>query len=179
MAVPRRIVTGTNAQGKSHVVQDGPTPGFVDFSVLSMAELWKVDTVPADNSLEGDPADVDRIALEPPVGGVTCRIFTLEPETPGQQLTDEQMAVFLERYIGIEAHDDPGDPAWHTTKTVDLIVVLSGEMDMELDEDRVHLGPGDVVIQRGTRHAWRNTGTEPCTAVAMLISAQPLDGNST
>ena len=176
MVVPRRIVTGHDEQGRSCVVQDGPTPGFSDFSVISMADLWKVDTVPADNSLEGDPADVDRIVLEPPVGGVTCRIFTLEPETPGQQLTDEQMAAFQERYIGIEAHDDPTDPAWHTTKTVDLIVVLSGEMDLELDEDLAHLHPGDVVIQRGTRHAWRNTGTEPCTAVAVLVSAHPLDG---
>ena len=63
------------------------------------------------------------------------------------------------------------DQAMHTTRTIDYGIVLSGEIDLELDEGEVHLGPGDVVVQRGTRHAWRNRGSRPCTMAFVLISS--------
>ncbi len=61
----------------------------------------------------------------------------------------------------------------HQTPTVDVIVVISGEMDLVLDGGaEVHLQPGDSVVQRGTMHAWRNTGPEPCVAVAFMVRAK-------
>ena len=63
------------------------------------------------------------------------------------------------------------DPGMHTTPTIDYGIVLSGEIDLELDEGEVHLQAGDVVVQRGTRHAWRNRGTEPCRIAFVLISS--------
>jgi quercetin dioxygenase-like cupin family protein len=63
----------------------------------------------------------------------------------------------------------------HRTETVDYIVVLSGEIDMELDKgETVHMKTGDVMVQRGTYHTWLNRGTEPCRMMFVLIDAKPL-----
>ena len=59
----------------------------------------------------------------------------------------------------------------HTTRTIDYGIVLSGEIDLELDEGEVHLKAGDVVVQRGTRHAWRNRSSEPCRIAFVLIDS--------
>jgi quercetin dioxygenase-like cupin family protein len=62
----------------------------------------------------------------------------------------------------------------HTTRTVDYIILLSGEVTMLLDKGEVHMKPLDVVIQRGTNHAWVNKGKEPALLVAVLVDARPL-----
>jgi mannose-6-phosphate isomerase-like protein (cupin superfamily) len=63
------------------------------------------------------------------------------------------------------------NPDMHTTRTIDYGIVLSGELDLELDEGEVHLTAGDVIVQRGTRHAWHNRGTVPCKVAFVLISS--------
>ena len=61
----------------------------------------------------------------------------------------------------------------HKTKSVDYIIIIKGEVDMLLDEGEARaLKPGDVVIQRGTNHAWVNHGTEPALLVAVLVDAE-------
>ena len=70
--------------------------------------------------------------------------------------------------------DTTRHPGMHVTLTVDYIVLLSGEVTMLLDEDQVDLKPFDVVIQRGTNHAWVNYGTETAVLAAVLIDADPL-----
>ena len=62
----------------------------------------------------------------------------------------------------------------HETRSVDYGIVISGEIDMLVDEDEVHLKAGDVIVQRGTNHAWANRGTEPCRIAFVLIDAQEL-----
>ncbi|KKM91021.1 hypothetical protein LCGC14_1232730 [marine sediment metagenome] len=62
----------------------------------------------------------------------------------------------------------------HTTKTVDYIILLQGEVTLLLDEEEVELKPFDVVIQRGTNHAWINKGSTPALLAAILIDAEPL-----
>jgi mannose-6-phosphate isomerase-like protein (cupin superfamily) len=65
-------------------------------------------------------------------------------------------------------------PSMHTTRTVDYIILLSGQVTLLLDKGEVDLKPFDVVIQRGTNHGWVNRGTEPALLVAVLIDAKPL-----
>ena len=73
---------------------------------------------------------------------------------------------------------EPGvAPRSHRTDSIDYAVVLSGEIDMELDDGVVHLGPGDVVVQRGTIHNWVNRGTVPCVIAFALIGAKPVTRN--
>ena len=70
------------------------------------------------------------------------------------------------------ANHEPDNPGMHTTDTIDFEYVVSGEVWLELDDgEEVHLQPGDTVVQNGTRHAWRNKGTEPCTMVVFLLGA--------
>ena len=71
-----------------------------------------------------------------------------------------------------DSREHPRDPAMHRTKTIDYALVISGEIDMLLDDSEVHLKPGDVVIQRGTNHAWVNRGHAPCKVAFVLVDAK-------
>ena len=67
-------------------------------------------------------------------------------------------------------------PGMHKTATVDYAIVLSGEIDMELDDGRVvHLEAGDVLVQRGTIHNWVNRSNAPCVVAFVLIDARPVE----
>ena len=66
-------------------------------------------------------------------------------------------------------------PRNHRTSTIDYAVVISGEIDMELDDTTVHLRAGDVMVQRGTIHNWINRGTEPCVLAVILIAAKSVE----
>ena len=63
----------------------------------------------------------------------------------------------------------------HRTSSIDYIAVVSGEIDMELDDSRVHLRAGDVMVQRGTIHNWVNRGAAPCVLAVVLIDAKPVE----
>src|SRR5207248_1847037 len=87
------------------------------------------------------------------------------------------MAEVEEKLPGMIGHMEPDAPGMHTTDTVDFEVVLSGEVWLELDDGaEVHLKPGDTVVQNGTRHAWRNKGSEPATLVAFINGAVAVGG---
>jgi quercetin dioxygenase-like cupin family protein len=68
-------------------------------------------------------------------------------------------------------------PRNHRTDSIDYAVVLSGEIDMEMDDSVVHLKAGDVLVQRGTIHNWVNRGTAPCVMAFVLIDAEPVEAN--
>jgi mannose-6-phosphate isomerase-like protein (cupin superfamily) len=72
---------------------------------------------------------------------------------------------------------DPGvSPRMHRTDTIDYAIIMSGEIDMEMDDGlMVHLEAGDVLIQRGTVHNWINKGPEPCIVAFILIDAKPVE----
>lgn len=73
---------------------------------------------------------------------------------------------------GMAAHLEPDSPGMHTTATVDVEYVISGRCVLELDDGAtVELGPGDTVVQNGTRHAWRNPFAEPCVMFVVLVGA--------
>jgi uncharacterized cupin superfamily protein len=63
-------------------------------------------------------------------------------------------------------------PFMHRTRSIDYAVILSGEIDMMLDDSLVHLKPGDVVVQQATNHAWINRGTQPCRILFVLMDSK-------
>ena len=79
-----------------------------------------------------------------------------------------------ERGVGPEgpSRDKPRHPGMHRTRTIDYALILSGEIDMMLDDSEVHLKAGDVVVQRGTNHAWVNRGDQPCRVAFILIDGK-------
>ncbi len=168
---PRRIVTGHDVAGRSIVAIEDHAPN--RNGVLT--ELWTTARTPADNA---DPADAAAVAstLAPPDGGSRFRFFTVHPESNAAGMDPSARAAATRaRFAAMQAEDALVDttrhPAMHRTRTVDYIILLSGRVTLLLDEADVDLEPFDVVVQRGTNHAWVNRGAEPALLAAVLIDA--------
>jgi mannose-6-phosphate isomerase-like protein (cupin superfamily) len=168
----RRLVTGINAQGKSAIIEDGPAtkvrsvperPGY------HAAEIWVTHSspVPVD-----DPDRVDSISSAgPPCGGTVLRVIDFPPEPLDPAERDRSLrATFSKLYPDAEHRADKSPhPGMHVTDTVDYVIVLSGEIYAVLEEGEVLLKAGDVLIQRGTGHAWANRSGKNCRIAFVLI----------
>ena len=164
----RRIVTGIDSEGKSFFQEDGDSPGYLDLGAFVDEEIWIDDPINTDAGYV-DPALADKFNLEPPAGGSRARVFTFMPDK-GQSYDPETISQASQRFDPGPAMD-PENPGMHTTATIDYGIVLSGNITLELDEGSRELGPGDIVVQRATAHAWRNYSEEPCSMLFVLISS--------
>jgi mannose-6-phosphate isomerase-like protein (cupin superfamily) len=173
----RRIVTGHNEAGRSMMVFDGPSPHTLETKPgRGLINLWITESTPASNAGHTDAADRP-IRAEPPPHGSVMRFFQVAPAAEDAALSAEererQRAIAFERMGAAHTRvDTTRSPGMHKTKTVDYIILLSGEVTMLLDEGEVDLKPFDVVIQRGTNHAWVNRGSEPALFAGILIDAE-------
>jgi quercetin dioxygenase-like cupin family protein len=142
----RRVVTGHDAEGRAVVKIDEVCRNLISSRPGQQSCVaWTTDQSPAVN--DGDEDTSTRPTGTTLAGGSVFRIV---------------------RY-------DPGvAPRNHRTDSIDYAVVLSGEIDMELDASTVKLRAGDVLVQRGTIHNWNNRGTEPCVIAFVLIDAKPV-----
>ena len=169
----RRIVTGHNEDGRSIITIDGPPARSIGEDVGGLFELWNTDGNIIDTKDNLDRADQD-IILSPPTGGTKFRYFQINPTPEGipMEIMQEIAADAFEK-IGAEHHrlDTSKHPAMHKTETIDYIILLKGDVTLILDEDEVTLKPHDVVVQRGTNHAWVNNGDEPALLIAVLIDS--------
>ena len=167
----RRIVTGHNDNGKSIVTLDGPPARSIGEDVGGLFELWNTDGNAIITTDVIDRAD-DEIILSPPSGGTKFRYFQINPLPEGvpEDMLQEITADAFEK-VGAAHHrvDTSKHPAMHKTETVDYIILLKGDVTLILDEEEVDIKPFDVVVQRGTNHAWVNNGTEPALLIAVLI----------
>jgi len=174
--VPRRVVTGHNAQGKSVFVADDATPHVFRRSPGSaiVMEMWETLATPADNR-GNDDAIAPGFRLPPPKSGSVFRIIDYPPDK------ERIKALAAERAgpddgSGWNDAADKGNPrhlGFHKTNSIDYAIVLSGEIHALMDEGEVLLKAGDVLIQRGTNHAWSNRTDEPCRVAFVLIDAEP------
>ena len=168
----RRVTTGHTELGKAVVVSDGE----VDADTLGLMpgyefhRLWGADVPPAfpDGGLQPECP-----GYFPPLGGFRFMMFTVAPQPAPNQIGSDRQALFAEMKVklpGLAEHMEPSTPGMHTTDTVDFEYIVSGEVWLELDDGAtVHLRAGDTVVQNGTRHAWRNRGTEPCRVVVFMV----------
>ena len=149
----RRIVTGHDKDTRAVIASDErlemhERPGRRG---AKSSEIWSTDSMPVDLSDEAAAAQrqgfVKQFNYVGSGQGTILRILELEPD---------------------------GNRFMHRTETLDYAIVLSGECDLELDDGlTTHLSTGDVVVQRGTMHAWVNNGPGPCVFAFVLIDAQP------
>lgn len=142
----RRVVTGHNADAQAIILADGIIAAEpVRDGSAHFAKLWTTATSPADNDDASDGAKRD--------SGLTLKGGTVL------------------RYVDFA----PGSRSpMHRTNSLDYGIVLRGRMEMELDSgERVGLGPEDVVVQRGTIHAWINPGPDWARMAFVLIDATP------
>jgi quercetin dioxygenase-like cupin family protein len=172
----RRVVTGIDAEGRSIIVSNGASTGRLGDS--GWEELWAFDGLPARLDDAGDPVDVPTFRLAPEPGRIAVRIATIRTADGPQRVEakrapDDQELTRRVDLTGAEFASSSSTPGMHRTPTIDVGVVISGEVDLVLDSgEEVHLLPGDSVIQRGTMHAWRATGPEPCVAVFFCVGAE-------
>ena len=169
----RRIITGHNAEGKSVITIDGPPARSLSENEGGLYELWNTDGNEINTLDETDRADSE-VLLSPPVGGTKFRYFQINPTPEGvpADLIEAATAAAFEK-MGAAHHrvDTTRHPAMHKTKTIDYIILLKGDVTLLLDEEEVDLKPFDVVVQRGTNHAWVNNGSETALFIAVLIDS--------
>jgi hypothetical protein len=177
MAKPvRRVVTGQNAAGKSIFIMDGPAPTVMSRGTASttVTELWETLAMPASNAGSDDPTLHD-YRLPPLKNGTVLRIIEYPPDKiriaalRQPDTTHDAKREGYVRDLGNTRH-----PGFHKTDTIDYAIVLAGEIWALMDEGEVLLKAGDVLIQRGTSHAWSVRTDEPATVAFVLIDAEPL-----
>ncbi len=164
----RRVVTGVNADGQALIVQDGLAPVTVSRPALAMeaALIWTTSETPADLAQYDDPTYRPSAIGRTP-GGTRVRVTDFHPPPKG---VDDAT---VQKEFGLGQEGQGGRHAlMHRTKTLDYAIVLDGEIDMLLDEGEVHLKAGDILIQRGTNHAWVNRGDRPCRIAFVMVDAQ-------
>jgi quercetin dioxygenase-like cupin family protein len=143
----RRVVTGHDADGKAIVSIDE-----ISRNVISRRPhhescvIWSTGEFPADNGGDADGGARPVATVDP--GGTVFRLVEYSP--------------------GVA-------PRNHRTESVDYAIVMSGEIDMEMDGTMVHLKQGDVLVQRGTIHNWINRGSVPCIVAFVLVAAKPVE----
>lgn len=169
----RRIITGHNEKGESVVTFEGPPARSIGEDVGGLFEIWNTDGKDVISTDDFDMADQD-IILSPPDGGTKFRYFQINPLPEGvpEEILQELAADAFEK-IGAGHHrvDTKKHPAMHKTETIDYIILLKGDVTLILDNEEVDLKPFDVVVQRGTNHAWLNNGDEPALLIAVLIDS--------
>ena len=169
----RRIITGHNEEGKSIITIDGPPARTLGEDVGGLFEIWNTDGNLINTLDNKDRADID-VVLSPPNNGTKFRYFAIGPTPEGiplEKLEEATARAFELMGAAHERVDTSRHPAMHKTKTIDYIILLEGDVTLLLDDDEVKLQPFDVVVQRGTNHAWINNGSEPALFIAVLIDA--------
>ncbi len=169
----RRIITGHNNKGKSIISIDGPPSRILGEDVGGLFELWNTDGDAIDSRTNHDRADID-VKLSPPKNGTKFRYFAIKPtpkNIPKEKIEEATARAFELMGAANERVDTSRHPAMHKTKTIDYIILLKGDITLLLDNDEVRLKPFDVVVQRGTNHAWVNNGDETALLIAVLIDS--------
>jgi quercetin dioxygenase-like cupin family protein len=146
----RRVVTGHDEKNSAKVIIDGPATNekYPDVAMISTL-IWCSDTMPADIAIGSSIEDAGNRTLgsAPPVNGTRFAILDFPP----------------------------GNKAvTHRTETLDYVIVLEGEIEMDMDDSSVKLKAGDVLIQRGTNHTWMNRSNARARIAVVLVDAQPL-----
>lgn len=168
----RRIVTGHKG-GKSAILRDtGLSPyAFQNIPGFEQTYVWATD-----GTEEGDPARVDAEMLMsalPAPGGSLVQIVTFPPRSRRSDSTADRAAIAQEyqaRLPGLADTFEHDGSEMHVTPTTDYALLLDGELFLELDDgETVHLSAGDLVVQQGTRHGWRNKSERPATIMFVML----------
>lgn len=171
----RRVVIGQATDDRTVVLGDEDVSP-ITVSLFPGAEflrVWGSDGTPQ------LPAAADRAQPTdwfPPPGGFRFAVVTLPPNTvtmPEDLDIGAALVEFSEKLPGLAEVMEPDNPGMHTTDTVDVVLIVSGEATLDMgDGAEITLEAGDCVVQHGTRHAWRNPTSQPCTMASAIFGAQ-------
>ena len=173
----KRVVTGHNASGAAVVASSGATPTVFPLASVPgtvFYEIWNSAASPAVLDNASDPT-AKPLQLSPGPMGSVIRVVDIPPDSVQNQVSAEAAAAAFAE-IG-ESHAGTGTAnskhkLMHRTETLDYGIVTEGEVWLILDEDEVQLKRGDVVVQRGTNHAWSNRTDAMARMVFILLDGQ-------
>ena len=163
----RRVVTGFGSDGSPAFLSDGVPPETVASPMgHGLSELlWLRE--PAVNATDGGEPPTGARGMFPPRGATACRLIRFPGYPAGTPVDDTWLRV---------PDEDPALPGWHRSETLDLMVIIEGDLILGLDDGEYPLGAGAAVIQRGSAHRWRVVGEQPCTFLSVLIAPDPAAG---
>jgi hypothetical protein len=168
----RRIITGDGQDGRSTIILDGPPSADAgDPDVGGLFEIWEDVAQGPLNPQAHDDLGNARAVLGPRPGNVQVRWFVVAPQpegVPKEALDAATRAAFAT--VGGERHiiDQSRHAAMHETHSLDIICLIAGDASLILEAAETRIRPGQVVIQRGTNHAWVAHGG-PALFLAVLI----------
>jgi quercetin dioxygenase-like cupin family protein len=175
----RRVVTGHDSTGKAIVLSDGLAPAVRTNPLRPghvSVDLWKTGASPVVLTHEEPDPTLGPKQIHPPRHGTIIRISEIAPESEAVRNMPPEQAREVFKAMGNEGASTFGrggrHPFMHRTETVDYAVVLEGEIVLLLDDEDLYLKAGDVVIQRGTNHAWSNRSRKPCRMLYVLIDGE-------
>ena len=169
----RRIVTADDAHGRSRIAEDAPAT-----AIRTVAErpdyravnIWRTEAAPA--PIDAPDSITDHKGILPPKnGGSILRIIDYPPEAADPEERQRQIAATFGGIFADADHDKrPGaHPGMHRTDTVDYAIILAGEIWAVMDECETLMRAGDVLIQRGTNHAWANRSDQTARICFVLL----------
>lgn len=174
----RRIVTGHSAAGKSVFVSDTTAPRnhkFKHVPGFETALVWSTEPGGAVPASGGDPTE-QAMSWVPQADGTRLMVVTFPPDSVMASPDFDPAAAggeYMQAIPGLAERFEMESPGMHTTDSVDYSVLLEGEIHLELDDgDTRQLAPHDIVVQQGTRHAWRNRSNAPATMLFILVGAR-------
>lgn len=178
----RRVVTGHDANGQAVFVSDASPPHNYQIGGPggpTFTEVWNTRETPVViEGISNEPTE-DTLVLAPPKGGTRIRVIDFPPESDAiRQLTADGAAAAFRQMGGAEAVDGKAHtphPLMHRTQSVDYGIVIEGELTLILDNDQTTVRAGDIIVQRGTSHAWANRSTTNCRVAFVLIDGQFVD----
>lgn len=160
----RRVIHGTAADGSSTVIEDALATKRLETPAFTIVDVWRFDGLPTD--LTGADHLPEGIELTPPLGSMVFRMSAIAP--------DEEWAGrdYSESLGAIATSDEKVEESGaHATDTLDVVVVLSGEVYCVTDSHETLLKAGDVVVQTGNAHIWSNRSGEVCTVAFIMAAA--------
>lgn len=174
----RRIVTGHDADHKAVIVSDAPPARTFMIGGEKGAkfyEIWNTQQTPAMIDHLSEPSEPG-LVLGPPKGGTRIRVIDFPPESDEIRNLSKEDAVKHFKTMGGEnssrAGADAAHPLMHRTQTIDYGIVLEGELTLVVDRGETTIKAGDIVVQRGTNHAWANRSGKSCRVAFILIDGE-------
>jgi hypothetical protein len=176
----RLIITGHDDRGQSVFVSDQTAPHVMTVlqtPTYAVTDLWRAHSLPADNGhvTSGDPCSVPFV-VAPPVSGCVFRVVEFPPDRDWEaKVAAMGGSAPIDETARLPAGGSARHGQMHRTRSLDFAIVLSGEIWAIMDVGEKKMIAGDMLVQRGTNHAWANRSDEPCNVAFILIDAKPLD----
>ena len=168
----RRVVTGDDAEGRSRIIEDAAAASIRSVAArpgYRAVNLWRTEESPA--KITSPDTTASHQGILPPKNGSILRIIDFPPEPSDKAKLKEMIDSTFGGIYKDAAHDkrEGKHPGMHRTETVDYAIVLEGEIYAVMDQGETLMRAGDVLIQRGSNHAWANRSEKTARIAFVLI----------